>query len=251
LNIKISIITVCRNSSAFLEETIKSVVTQTYPDIEYIIIDGKSTDSTIDIIRKYSSHISYWISEEDKSMYDAINKGLKAATGDYILILNSDDKLANESVIERVATEIKKERFDYYYGNIIKLKKNKPVPVKLFQVNYWQLLYSTHGSFVHHPCFFISAKLNRQLKEYDLQYKYASDYDYILRALNTEGATGKHLNIYTTVFRFHENSITASGKIDSERKNILLAHGYYRLSPLKRRIYFYMLWGYYKMINLV
>jgi glycosyltransferase involved in cell wall biosynthesis len=250
MKIKISIITVCRNSALFLEETIKSVISQTYPDIEYIIIDGKSTDATIEIIKKYSSYLSNWISEKDNSMYDAINKGLKIATGDYILILNSDDKLADELVIQKVVTQMEKQKFDYYYGNIIKLKNDKPIYVKLFQVNYWQLLYSTHGNFVHHPCFFISAKLNQQLGGYDLQYKYASDYDYILRALNTKNATGKHIPVYTTVFRIHENSITASGKLDKERKAILFSQGYYKLSKLKRVVNFYILWGYYKMINL-
>jgi glycosyltransferase involved in cell wall biosynthesis len=249
--IKISIITVCRNSEAFLAETINSVISQTYPNIEYIIIDGKSTDATTDIIKQYSSYITYWISEEDKSMYDAINKGLKVATGDYILVLNSDDMLADKLVIKKVADEIEKKKFDYYYGDVIKLKKNEPVPVKLFQVNYHQLLYSTHCSFVHHPCFFISKKLNNQLIEYNLQYRYASDYDYILRALNTPDTKGKHISVYTTIFRFHKNSITASGKIDTERKAILLSHGYYRLPKLKRIINYYILWGYYKLINLM
>lgn len=251
MNIKISIITVCRNSAFFLEETIKSVIGQTYSNIEYIIIDGKSTDATIDIIKKYSSDLSYWVSEEDKSMYDAINKGLKIATGEYILILNSDDMLANELAIEKVVEEIKKEKLDYYYGNIIKLKKNNPVYIKLFQTNYWQLLYSTHGNFVSHPCFFISAKLNQQLGGYDLLYEYASDYDYILKALNTKNTRGRYIPIYITIFRVHENSITASGKIDNERKAILSSNGYYKLSKIKRVINFYALWGYYKMINLI
>lgn len=251
LSTKISIITVCRNSERFLEETIQSVISQTYPNIEYTIIDGKSTDATIDIIKKHASHISYWISEEDKSMYDAINKGLSIATGDYILILNSDDKLVDELVVEKMVKEISKEKLDYYYGNIIKFRNNKLIPTRLFKVNYKQLLYSTHGNLAHHPCFFISKKLNQQLQGYDLQYKYASDYDYILRALNTKDARGKHVSIFVTIFRYHENSITGSGKIDSERKAILSKNGYFQLPKLKRIINFYVLWGYYKMINLI
>lgn len=249
--LKVSIITVCKNSEAFLEETIKSVINQTYEGIEYIVIDGNSTDSTVDIIKLYSSHLAYWASEQDYSMYDAINKGLGRATGDYILVLNSDDSLVNDHVIENVVKEIEKEKFDFYYGNVIKLKNNRKVNTRLFQVNYMQLLYSTHGSFVHHPCFFISRELNEQLGGYDLKYKYASDYDYILRALNIKNAIGKHMGIYITAFRFHANSITSSGKLDEERKMILAEHNYYKLPKIKRLIYFYLLWGYYKMINLI
>ena len=99
--LKISIITVCRNSEQYLNETIESVVQQTYPHIEYIVIDGNSTDNTINIIKKNEANIYKWISEPDNSMYDAINKGLKLATGDYLLILNSDDSLASNSIIEK------------------------------------------------------------------------------------------------------------------------------------------------------
>lgn len=249
LNLKISIITVCKNSQQFLNETISSVVNQQYKNIEYIIIDGKSTDLTINIIKQYVTHIAFWISEEDEGMYDAINKGLKLANGDYILILNSDDVLAHKNIIADVVKEIKKERLDYYYGNIIKLKKEKCKAVKLFNVNYQQLLFSTHGTFAPHPCFFISKQLNIKLGGYDLTYKYASDYDYILRALGTKDTKGKHLDLYITRFRIHNNSITASGKINGDRLNILLKNGYYKKACLKRIYYYYKLWIYYKIIN--
>ncbi len=248
--LKISIITVCKNSEQFLNETIGSIISQTYQDIQYIVIDGNSTDSTVDIIKKYADKISYWVSEEDGGMYDAINKGLKMATGDYILVLNSDDVLASDNIIQTIAEEIQKDRLDYYYGNIIKLKENTNKKVKLFPVSFRQLLFSTHGTFVPHPCFFISNKLNQLLGGYNLNFKYASDYDYILRVLNTKGAMGKYLDVYVTKFRIHNNSITASGKIDEERKKILLQHGYYQQPYLKRTFYYYLLWVYYKIINL-
>ncbi len=246
---KISIITVCRNSEKYISETINSVISQGYKNIEYIIIDAKSSDSTVDIIKQNTQHISFWISEEDKGMYDAINKGLKKATGDYILVLNSDDVLTHENVIEDAVTEMTKERLDYYYGNIVKVKDGRSKNVKLFNVTYSQLLLSTHGTFAPHPCFFISKKLNANLGGYNLAYKYASDYDYILRALKTTKVRGKYLDIYITKFRIHDNSITASGKIDEERKKILDKHGYYKKPYFKRSFYYYMLWIYYKMIN--
>lgn len=250
LPIKITIITVCKNSERFVAETIESVINQTYKNIEYIIIDGKSTDHTIDIIKRYSFHISSWISEKDNGMYDAINKGLRISSGDYILILNSDDVLAGNDTIRQVVEQINIEKLDYYYGNMIRSKDGKHKKVKLFPVSYEQLLLSTHGTFAQHPCFFVSSNLNNILGGYDLRYRYASDYDYILRALSTKNIEGKHLNIFISKFRIHNMSITASGKINSERIEILKQHGYYQLPSLRRLYFYYKLWIYYKMINL-
>lgn len=249
-SLKFTVITVCKNSERFLNETIESVLNQSYQNVEYIVIDGKSTDGTLEIIRQHSSGISTWLSEEDHGMYEAINKGLHLATGDYILILNSDDVLADKDVLSKMAKQISGERLDYYYGNQIKLKEGKCKKVKLFTVTFKQLLLSTHGTFAPHPCFFISSKLNEEIGGYDQQYKYASDYDYILRALSNAGSKGKYLNIYITKFRIHENSITASGKIDSERKRILTQYGYFQQPYLKRFVFYYTLWVYYKIINL-
>lgn len=248
--LKITIITVCKNSGNFITETIESVVNQTYKSIEYIIIDGNSTDNTVDIIKRYSSMIHTWFSETDDGMYFAINKGLELATGDYILILNSDDVLVSKDTIKKVVDYIDEERLDFYYGNIIKSNAGKYKKVKLFPVNYKQLLLSTHCTFAPHPCFFISAKLNRMLGGYDQQYKYASDYDYILKAFVNKGSKGKYLDIFISKFRIHSNSISASGKINTERQNILIQHGYYKYSYLVRVFFYYTLWIYYKMINL-
>lgn len=248
--LKITIITVCKNSEHFLHETINSVINQSYPNIQYIVIDGNSTDATIDIIKQHSSNIAIWVSEEDGGMYDAINKGLKLATGDYILVLNSDDVLTTNETIKEVVARISKEKLDYYYGNMIKSKDGKFKKVKLFNVTFKQLLLSTHGTFAPHPCFFISAKLNEVLGGYNPNYKYASDFDYILRALSTTGSKGKHMDVYVSTFRIHDNSLTASGKIDEERKKILLQHRYYQQPYLHRICLYYTLWIYYKIINL-
>ena len=248
--LKISIITVCRNSEQYINETIKSVASQTYPHIEYIVIDGNSTDNTISIIKENERYINKWISEPDSCMYDAINKGLKLATGDYFMILNSDDALASKFIIEKVVVEIKKQRLDYYYGNFFKLLNGKLKKVRLFQVGYKELLLSTHGTFASHPTFFIAASLNKEVGYYDLEYKYASDYDYILKAMAAKDKKGKHINLYISKFRLHSTSITSSGKIDTERRRILVKHGYYNYSLTTRRLYYYSLWIYYKIINI-
>ena len=99
---KVSLITVTYNSEVYLQDCINSVVQQQYADIEHIVIDGGSTDGTLEIIKKYDNHIAKWISEKDRGMYDAINKGIALATGDIVGILNSDDMLASPDVIAAI-----------------------------------------------------------------------------------------------------------------------------------------------------
>lgn len=103
---KISVVTVCFNAANLIEGTIRSVVDQTYDDVEYIIIDGLSTDGTTDIICRYADDISYWISEKDKGIYDAMNKGIMAATGDYVIFMNAGDRFADKNVLSAVASSL-------------------------------------------------------------------------------------------------------------------------------------------------
>ena len=245
----ISIITVCYNSERYIEETIRSVINQTYGAIEYIVVDGASEDNTIKIIQKYTDKIAKFVSEPDKGMYEAINKGLQMCTGDYILILNSDDVLNNTDTITEVVNKMYPEHLDYYYGNIVKVMGDQSRLVRLFNVNYKWLLYSTHSTFVPHPCLFVSAGLNHKLGGYNTKYKYASDYDYILRALITSHNKGKHLNLPVTRFRVHDQSISASGKITPERLKVLEEHGYFKIPAFIRRISYISIWIFYKMIN--
>ncbi len=115
---RVSIITVVYNGKNTIEDCIKSVAGQTYPDIEHIIIDGGSTDGTLDVIKKYNNKINGWISEPDKGIYDAMNKGMKHATGDVIGILNSDDIYADEFIMENVVNTILENNVDSCYGKL-------------------------------------------------------------------------------------------------------------------------------------
>lgn len=116
--IKISIVTVTYNAVTTLEKTILSVLNQTYKNIEYIIIDGSSTDGTVNIIKKYTNRLAFWISEPDKGIYDAMNKSLKIATGDFLIFMGADDYFVNNNVIENVVSKIHDKNI-VYYGDVL------------------------------------------------------------------------------------------------------------------------------------
>lgn len=178
---KLSIITVVFNSEKFIRATIESVLSQTYPNIEYIIIDGKSKDRTMDIVREYQSRISLIISEPDKGLYDAMNKGLSHSTGDYVLFINSGDLLANSNTINNVMTTAP-DNADVIYGdtdiideegNIIHSRRHRP-PEKLTADSYKRGMLVCHQSFI----------ARRELCDiYDPQYRYAADFDWCLKVL--------------------------------------------------------------------
>jgi glycosyltransferase involved in cell wall biosynthesis len=242
---KITIITVVYNGEKYIKETIESVIGQSYSDIEYILIDGKSTDQTLEIINHYKDKISCIVSEEDQSMYDAINKGLKLATGDYVQILNSDDYLANEFVISNIVKSIRDNPgFEVYYGNINKLIGALKVNRRTFQCSFEMLICSEHGTFIPHPALFVSRNIASSYK-YNLEYKYASDFDYILFLIKKQRF--KYLEVLVTTFREHSASITASGKLNFERLMILKKYDLYSISFVIRKLFFFIGWIRYKI----
>ena len=172
----ISIITVSYNSVSTIEQTIQSVLNQSYKNIEYIIIDGGSTDGTIDIIKKYESKLNYWISEPDKGIYDAMNKGIKLANGEYIGLINSDDWYT-PTAIENIVNEIQfigKENVDILCGNQIYYYNDKNNYIA--KSDYTQL---KDNMSIYHPTCFVKNDIYKK-RLYSLKYKIAGDYDYFL-----------------------------------------------------------------------
>jgi glycosyltransferase involved in cell wall biosynthesis len=174
---KISIITITLNAKRYLEQTIASIVNQTYSNMEYIIVDGASTDGTLDIIKKYESEIDNWISEPDKGIADAMNKGIDLATGDYILFLHSDDYLVNSSVLERAA-EYLEDRFDIFIFKVLldvqgqnQVSRNRPLG--------WLTNFKMGSC---HQGQLYSRKLFQRIGNFDTSFKIDMDYDLILRA---------------------------------------------------------------------
>ena len=175
-NYKISIITVTKNSENFLEECILSLDKQSYRNYEHIIIDGCSSDNTVNIIKKYKDKISYWVSEKDEGLYDAMNKGIKKCSGDIIGILNSDDVYyPNALKIVNEYFDLNKE-LDFLFGSVNKYKLLHGYNPKKIK---WSFGFYTS----HSVGFFI--KKNSQLKVgfYNLKYKYSSDYDLFYRMI--------------------------------------------------------------------
>ena len=181
---KISIITVVYNSCNTIKDTIDSILSQDYPNIEYIVIDGASSDGTIDIVKQYSKNIKYFISEEDSGIYDAMNKGIKAASGDIIGILNSDDFYPNNFVLSNVAKTFKIKKCDAIYGDLVYVNSEDTSKIE----RYWQAgIYSTakikNGWMLPHPTFFVKSSIYHRFGFYDTDLEKASDYEMILKLL--------------------------------------------------------------------
>ena len=168
----ISIITVTYNGEKYIEETFQSVFKQTNKNYEYIVIDGGSSDNTINIIKKYDSKIDYWVSEKDLGIYDAFNKGMQLCKGEYIGFINSDD-IYEKNTIEILTKYIKaNSNLDFFFGSVRKhwgiLHGYKP----------WKIFFSWGFYSSHSTGFFIKKVSAKKVGLYNLKYKYSSDYDY-------------------------------------------------------------------------
>jgi len=182
---KVSIITVCYNSAKTIEDTIQSVVNQTYSNIEYIIVDGLSTDNTLEIVNTYRENISKIISEKDNGLYDAINKGIGLATGNIVAILNSDDFYIDNNVIAEIVSKMETENADTLYADLYyvdALNTNKIT-------RHWKSGSYKNGHFFKgwmppHPTFFVRKEVYNKYGKFNLELKSAADYEIMLRFLH-------------------------------------------------------------------
>lgn len=186
--LKVSIITITYNSEKTLERTIKSIVEQDYENLEYIIVDGGSMDSTLAIIKKYEKKIAKWISEPDKGISDAFNKGIKLATGTVIGIINSDDGLL-PGALDAVAKAYQ-EDIDVYRGNVLLWKEDSDI--KVVETPSMHFDFSGMNK-ISHQSTFVTKKAYERFGCYDMECKYVMDYDLLLRFQN-KGARFKYIN---------------------------------------------------------
>ena len=167
----ISVITICYNSERFIEQTIKSVINQDYCNLEYIIIDGNSKDNTVNLIKRYDHKVSKWISEPDKGIYDAMNKGIKSATGDWIIFMNSGDNFVNDTVLSDVFCNNFTKETNIIYGDIINDWGTYKESKKAYPLN----VFSYRMPFCHQAVFVRREILLDNL--FDLSFRYAADYN--------------------------------------------------------------------------
>jgi len=192
---KISIITVCYNSEKYIQSAIESVINQDYKDIEYIIIDGNSTDGTIEIIKKYKNKIHKFISEPDKGIYDAMNKGIKLATGEVIGFLNSDDLYQNNSVISNIVEGFVNKDCSIIYGDLFYVKPGNPQII----IRSWNSKSFVRGSFKKgwhppHPTFYVKREIYEKYGVFNLNYRLAADFELMLRFLENYHVKSYYLN---------------------------------------------------------
>lgn len=215
---KVSIITIAYNSEATIEATIRSVIAQSYPNIEYIIIDGKSKDSTLSIIEKYTSQISRVVSEPDKGIYDAMNKGVRMASGDIIGILNSDDFYADSDVIKNVVSLFERTQCDATYADLVYVDRLDEQKI----LRTWISGDYRHGAFLKgwmppHPTFFVKADVYKRFGQYSTELRSSADYEFMLRVLHKQQIKVAYLNRVITKMR-------AGGQSNVTLKNRLRAN---------------------------
>jgi glycosyltransferase involved in cell wall biosynthesis len=221
--VKVSIITVCYNSAETIENTLISVVSQSYPNIEYILIDGQSTDGTLAIIERYKSKLARVISEPDKGIYDAINKGIQLASGELVGVLNSDDFYVNNSVIEEVVKILQQQNADCVYGDLQYVDRQNTNLVKRNWVSgkYEQGLFYK-GWMPPHPTFFIKNDCYKKYGLFNLQLKSAADYELMLRMLHVHQIKAAYLPQVLVKMRVGgKSNISLKNRIKANREDKL------------------------------
>ena len=215
---KISIITINYNNASGLEKTIKSVTEQNSVDYEYIVIDGGSDDGSKEIIEKYSGKITHWVSEKDDGIYDAMNKGIAGASGDYCLFLNSGDWLLNSEILLSVSKLNLSE--DILYGELLfdfgnSTTKIGKLPDKL------NIYYLFNGN-IWHPATFIKTKLFQKFGPYNTTYKIAGDYDFFFNTIAIQKVSTHYVEFPISGYNTNGISSDASNTklIQQERSNI-------------------------------
>lgn len=196
---RVSVITVCRNAQETIEETIQSVLGQTYKEIEYVIIDGNSTDSTLETIKKYERNIGYLKSEKDKNLYDAMNKGIRAATGDVLFFLNADDVFYDDYVVEKIVKEFQCSNAEVIYGDIyiadqfgtiIELKKHDDVD---------KVFFAKHT--ITQQAVFFGKQAFEKCGGFNDNYSIAGDSEWLLRAFFKDKLSTRYVEMPIATFR--------------------------------------------------
>lgn len=227
----ISIITVVHNGEKYLEQTIQSVLNQTYENIEYIIIDGASTDGTLDIVRKHEDQIAYWVSEPDGGIYEAMNKGILLASGELVGIINADDWLLPETVDIVVNSYRKNHDVTVFHGNCKIINEHNEY-IKKPLANFKEEKFKSMP--INHPGSFITKRGYDELGVYSMEFRIASDYELILRFIS-KGQLFSYVDKTLTVMR--DGGVSSSDFVRSFNEARRVKH-YYGCNRLLAGYYF-------------
>lgn len=225
---RVSIITSCYNRAATIRSAIESVLAQDYNDIEFIVVDGSSTDGSLDIIREYADRISIIISEPDHGMYEAINKGIRVATGEIIGLLHSDDFFYDNGVIGRIVERMKRTHADFLYGDGLFVNPDDTNKVVRNWIGGGYRLWKVrHGWLPLHPTCYIRRDVMMRQGLYNESYKIAADSDLLVRYLLTGGLTVTYLNEYIVRMRMGGLSTDSAKrkKMWEEDIRVYVSHG--------------------------
>jgi glycosyltransferase involved in cell wall biosynthesis len=180
--IKISVITVCYNAKATLEDTLRSVKEQSYNNIEHILIDGASSDGTVDIIRKHEKRLAYWISEPDQGIYDAMNKGIQQATGNLIGFLNADDIFENNMVLGWIAEAFSERDINACYGDLVYVNRADSTRiVRYYRSKHFTPARIAYGVMPAHPTLYLAKDIFKKFGLFRTDYRIAADFEFIAR----------------------------------------------------------------------
>ena len=183
---KISIITVVWNNAKTIKDAIDSVLAQTYENIEYIVVDGASTDGTIEIVKSYGDNIDRFVSEKDNGLYDAMNKGIRLATGDIVGILNSDDFYIDNDVITRIVKEFEEKQVDSVFADLVFVKpENLDKIVRYYDSSHFAPEKFAYGWMPAHPTFFVKREMYEKYGVFRTDLKIGADFDILARFLYT------------------------------------------------------------------
>ena len=243
---KISLITACYNSAATIRTARESVIAQKGVDVEYIIVDGGSKDGTVDIIKEYSTRSTCstwltikWISEPDKGMYDAINKGIKLSTGDVVGILNADDILESPDTLAYVADAFnhveQADHVDAVYADIRFVKDDLNTTVRYYSAKHWKPWMLQWGKMPPHPSVYIRRELFDQYGLYKLGYDIAADYELLIRYLRTANLNTRYLNECVVRMRMGGKSTRGWKSLKTLNKEIVRGNrenGYFCCFPM-------------------
>lgn len=222
---KISIITACFNSEKYITNTFNSILNQSYKNIEYIVVDGGSTDKTVDIIKE-NEHLFggalKWVSESDNGIYDALNKGIDMATGDVIGFLHSDDFFSSENVLEEINKSFKQTNIAGVYGDLKYVDINTLNVIRYWKSKKFKSNLLNKGWMPAHPTLFLKREVYKSIGKFNINYKISADYDYILRVFKQKSLFFNYLPIVVSVMRLGGASNTSKNLIKKMKEDLII-----------------------------